>query len=268
MKKRLSIVGLGWFGMELAKTLKNEYHVFGTKRSIDPKERVVPIFPLTFTPEPEGTPLSEIFHTDLLVLNIPPNARHENAESDYRLMMDYIVSAAGESTIRRAIFVSSTGVFGGNNGIVDEKTTPVPTTIGGRILMEAEQRFLSISSCETVVLRPAGLVGGDRHPIKFLAGRNGVSGRLNPVNLVQRDDLISMTAAILSSDDLTSQVFHAAASGHPSKEEYYSKIAKKLNLEIPHFDLQDSSEGKEIKAERSKQELGIRFNFEDPFAMI
>jgi len=268
MKKRLSIVGLGWYGMELAKALKYEYHVFGTKRSIDLKETGVPILPLNFTPEPEGTALSEIFNTDLLVLNIPPNARQENAESDYRLMMDYVVSALGESTIRRAVFVSSTGVFGSNTGIVDEETLPIPTTKSGRILAEAEQRFLSISSCETVVLRPAGLVGGGRHPVKFLAGRKGVFGRLNPVNLVHRDDLISMTAAILSSDDMTSQVFHASASAHPSKVEYYSKIAEKLNLEIPHFDLQDSSKGKIIIAEHSKQKLGIRFNFEDPFSMI
>ncbi|MGB6036977.1 MAG: hypothetical protein WBG42_11965 [Cryomorphaceae bacterium] len=268
MKKRLSVVGLGWFGMELAKTLSQKYNVFGTKRSVPLQESEVKILPLIFNPEPSGAPLSKVFDSELLVLNIPPNSRSQNAESDYRKIMAAILDAIALSPIERAIFVSSTGVFGKNEGRVDEETVPVPSTTGGRILFEAEQRFLSVSSCETCILRPAGLVGGERHPAVFLAGREGVSGRKNPINLVHRDDLIALTSAILGADELAGRVFHAAAAGHPSKEEYYQTMAAKMNLEIPCFNQNDETEGKEVDAEWSKEQLGVKFKYDDPFTMI
>lgn len=268
MKKRLSIVGLGWYGMELAKALSTKYTVFGTKRSVPSQATTIRTLPLSFNPEPAGAPLSEVFNAELLVLNIPPNSRSQNAERDYRKIMDVILDAIAISPIERSIFVSSTGVFGENEGRVDEETVPVPSTTGGRILFEAEQRFLSVSSCETCILRPAGLVGGERHPAKFLAGREAVSGQKNPINLVHRLDLIAMTSAILGADELAGRVFHAAAAGNPSKEEYYQTMAAKMNLEIPSFDQDDDSEGKEVDAHWSKDQLGVNFNYDDPFTMV
>ncbi|HKK38616.1 MAG TPA: hypothetical protein VJ949_04325 [Cryomorphaceae bacterium] len=268
MKERLSIVGLGWFGMELAKALSDTYTVFGTKRSVPIEESQIKILPLSFNPEPIGAPLSEVLDAELLVINIPPNARQKNAEDDYRKMMNVLVDAIALSPVKRAIFVSSTGVFGDHEGRVDEETIPIPTTTGGRILFEAEQKFLSISSCETYILRPSGLVGGDRHPVKYLAGRKGVGGRLHPINLVHREDLIAMTAGLLRTNEPKGRVFHAAAKVHPSKEEYYTAMAQKLGLEIPSFDQEDDSKGKEVDAEESKKILNVKFHYDDPFTMI
>jgi len=268
MKKRLSIVGLGWYGMVLAKYLKDEYTVFGTKRSVPIEESEIKILPLSFNPEPVGAPLSEVLDAELLVVNIPPAARSENAEENYRKMMDALIDAIAISPIQRAVFISSTGVFGENEGSVDEETVPLPSTAGGQILFEAEQRFFSISSCETYVIRPAGLVGEDRHPIKYLAGRTGVSGRLHPVNLVHRKDLIRMTAALLSAPKPKSRIFHACAGEHPTKEKYYTKMAERQGLAVPKFDLHDDSGGKKVEGTRSKEILKISFDFDDPFAMI
>lgn len=268
MKKRLSIVGLGWFGLELAKALNEKFEVFGTKRDVSDQQSAIHTLPLSFLPEPLGTPLFDVFNADILVFNLPPNTRNQNAESDYRKIMDAVLDAIGLSPVKRAVFVSSTGIFGENEGPVDEKTLPLPSTAGGRILFEAEKRFLSISSCETLILRPAGLVGGNRHPAKFLAGRKSIAGRKNPVNLVYRDDLIRMASALLSAKKLPGRVFHAAAGGHPSKEEYYTTMAAKLNLEIPSFDQNDIASGKEIDAKWSKEKLGVKFHYDDPFTMM
>lgn len=268
MKERLSIVGLGWFGMELAKALGETYDVFGTKRSVPNEESEIKIMPLSFDPEPVGTPLSEVLDAELLVINIPPNSRRENAEENYRKMMDVVTDAIALSSVQRAVFVSSTGVFGEQKGRVDETTIPIPSTTGGRILFDAEQKFLAISSCETFILRPSGLVGGDRHPAKYLAGRKGLSGRLHSVNLVHREDLIAVTAGLLRKNDLKRRVFHAAAKEHPSKEEYYTAMAHKLGLEKPSFDQADDSRGKQVDAEESKKILNVKFHYDDPFTMI
>lgn len=268
MKKRLSIVGLGWYGMELAKTLKDRYDVFGTKRNLPEHNSNLRILPLEFTPAPHGAPLSEVLEADYLVLNIPPGARSENAVENYRKMMDALIDAIALSPIRRAIFISSTGVFGQNEGNVNEETVPVPSTAGGRILFEAEQRFLSLSSCETFIIRPAGLVGEDRHPVKYMAGREGISGRLNPVNLVHRKDLIQMTEALLNASEPKGRVFHASAKEHPSKEDYYTRMAELKGMSIPKFDEGDNSKGKVVSAEKSKEMLAVKFEFDDPFKII
>jgi nucleoside-diphosphate-sugar epimerase len=116
------------------------------------------------------------------------------------------------------------------------------------------------------VLRPAGLVGGDRHPAKFLAGRKGVGGRLYPVNLVHRTDLIAITSALLETS-CEEKVFHAVAGSHPEKEAYYRTMAEKMGLEKPEFDPSDDSRGKLVRGERTKEWLEVKFRYDDPFSM-
>lgn len=264
--KKLTIIGLGWFGLELAKALKDEYAIKGTKREPSSSGESFDIYPLNFNPEPEGTPLEVLLDCDCLVFNVPPGARCQNAESNYRIMMDHLLQALESSPVNRVIFVSSTGVFGGE-GEYDEKSEPVPETKGGNILKEAEYRILSLDRIKGCVLRPAGLVGGDRHPAKFLAGRKEVGGRLHPVNLVHRDDLIAVTSALLetSSDE---KVFHAVAGSHPEKEAYYRTMAEKMGLEKPEFDSSDDSRGKLVQGELTKEWLKVKFRYDDPFSMI
>ena len=264
--KKLTIIGLGWFGSELAKTLKDKYFIKGTKREPSSRGESLEIYPLNFNPKPEGTSLNVILDCDYLVFNIPPGARNANAELNYRVMMDHLLQALESSSVKRLIFVSSTGVFGGD-GEYDEKSEPVPDTKGGRILKEAEDRILSLNRIKACVLRPAGLVGGDRHPAKFLAGRKGVGGRLHPVNLVHRTDLIAITSALLETSS-EEKVFHAVAGSHPEKEAYYRTMAEKMGLEKPEFDPSDDSRGKLVRGERTKEWLEVKFRYDDPYFMV
>ncbi|MFT4772453.1 MAG: hypothetical protein ACI9D1_002492, partial [Cryomorphaceae bacterium] len=55
---------------------------------------------------------------------------------------------------------------------------------------------------------------------------------------------------------------------HPSKAEYYVAMARKMGLDLPSFDLQDNSKGKEVSAEWSKEKLYVKFKYDDPFTMI
>jgi len=265
--KRLAITGLGWFGMELGKSLRKDYIVSGTKRKPTVAPEGISIHELSFAPLPRGVDLDKVFDTDYLVLNIPPNARSEGALDRYSAMMDVILDALIDSPVSKLIFVSSTGVFGDGQYHVDEKTAPSPSTLSGRILMEAERKVLDFSSCRKAILRPAGLVGGQRHPARFLAGRENLSGRSHPVNLVHRSDLIAITRAILESES-DEKVFHAVASEHPSKEEYYSFASEKLGLPRPHFDEADTSRGKVVSGEWSKRFLDVSFEFDDPKDML
>lgn len=264
--KRLTIVGLGWFGLELAKTLKDKFMVSGTRR-VPVQYEGIESYRLDFTPEPEGDSPDDIFNTDLLVFNIPPNSGTAGADHLYRQMLDFALKHLADSPVQKLIFISSTGVFGDHQKEVDEASDPSPSSLGGEILREAEERILAMDQFQAVVLRPAGLVGGERHPIKFLAGRQNLRGRSHPVNLVHRDDLVKLTAALID-QKLQGRVFHAVASVHPNKEAYYQKAARRLGLSPPHFNPSDESEGKVVRGEWTKSILGVKFDYDDPADMI
>jgi nucleoside-diphosphate-sugar epimerase len=267
MKKKVSIVGLGWFGMDLAYALHPSIEVIGTKRKLPNENYPFKIFELDFERNSTLQSLSEAMNADCMVLNIPPNARAENATENYRFIIDSVEEAIENSQLKKLVFVSSTGVFGANEGEVDEFTTPRPNTIGGKILREAEERVLNLHNAEGLVLRPAGLVGEDRHPVKYLAGRKDLSGRFHPVNLVHRVDLIAMTEALILKTNFESRVFHACCSQNPPKQDFYRLEAEKRSLELPEFDQNDLSIGKKVSAAWSKKSLSLSFTFENPHEM-
>lgn len=68
----------------------------------------------------------------------------------------------GPDTLRRAVLVSSTAVYGGQeSGWVTEDTPPQPPAFNGAVLLEAERQLME-RVCTPVVLRLAGLYGPGR----------------------------------------------------------------------------------------------------------
>src|SRR5574343_621841 len=68
--------------------------------------------------------------------------------------------------------VSSPSVYSDSFPIVEitEETTPNPDTESGKQLVIAETLLQSNQNFKTTVIRFGGLLGEDRHPVKFLAG--------------------------------------------------------------------------------------------------
>jgi nucleoside-diphosphate-sugar epimerase len=113
------------------------------------------------------------------------------------------------------------------------------------------------------IIRPGGLVGQDRHPVKFMAGRKELSGQNHPVNLVHRDDLIALTHYLINKPTKF-RTYHAVAKEHPTRKEFYTTMARKHGKEVPTFDPDDHSTGKKILRTRPR---GFEFKFEDPAQM-
>lgn len=264
---------MGWFGAPLAQALKAHHQVLGTKTSASGvaamRQEGIEAYQLGLNPKWEASPetakaLSEV---DALVVNIPPGMRSGNSGADYAEKIKSLLAHLDKGHTHRLVFVSSTGVFGTEQGEVDEDTSPIPTRGAGEVLRAAEEFCLAQFSGTTAVIRPGGLVGGDRQPARFLAGRTGISGQHHPVNLVHRDDLVALTIAVLF-DQSSRTIFHAVAAERPSKSEFYTAAARKLGLDAPHFDPSDMSTGKAILAEKSKNTLGITFQYDNPFDML
>jgi len=270
---KISIIGLGWYGLPLARALSNLHEVCGSKTSQEDAEKIrkegISAFPLTLNPEWTASSEAEsaLCEVDAAVINIPPSRSSDTPEDFYAKQMEALERRLNHGGVKHVVFVSSTGVFGEDQRNCDEDTEPRPTRSAGKVLLNAEQFFRESFSGKVSIIRPGGLVGPDRFPGRFMAGRTGLSGQNHPVNLVHLDDLIALTRSILE-NDLDRTVFHAVAKEHPSKRDFYTRAAEALGLQAPEFDPSDESAGKFISSEMSKKAAAVKFSYDDPFEML
>ena len=115
---------------------------------------------------------------------------------------------------------------------------------------------------KTTVLRFGGLIGEDRHPIKFLAGRENLENPEAPINLIHQQDCIGIILRIIEKD-CWNETFNAVAPSHPSREDYYSQKALDLNLALPIFNHTTPSIGKTISSDKIENVLNYSFTKTD-----
>lgn len=270
---KISVIGLGWFGAEFARQLRGVHEITGTKTTAqgaaDLRAEGIDAVHLSLDPEWSAgkSVIEKLTSADVAVINIPSPRGREDAAAFYARQSEAICRRLNAGNAKHVVFISSTGVFGADQLRCDEDTVPAPSRGAGRILLDAERYFSAHFTGRVSVIRPGGLCGEDRFPGRFLAGRRDVAGRLHPVNLVHRTDLIALTRAV-AEGEFDRRIFHAVARAHPNKEEFYTRAAASLGLEPPVFDPADESKGKYISAEKSKQTTGTVFSFDDPFDML
>ena len=150
-------------------------------------------------------------------------------------------------------------MYSDDNKTITENTIPNPDTESGIQLLEAEQLLQSNKNFQTTVIRFGGLIGEDRHPIQFLAGRTNLENPDGPINLIHQMDCIGIIEAIIQQDSKGNETFNAVAPYHPTRKEYYTQKAIELNLPLPEFNESKPSVGKTILSE--KVALVLNYNF-------
>jgi NAD dependent epimerase/dehydratase family enzyme len=108
------------------------------------------------------------------------------------------------------------------------------------------------------VIRFGGLIGEDRHPVKFLAGRENLENPEAPINLIHQTDCVGIIETIIE-QDCFNEIFNAVAPFHPTRKEYYSQKAQELNLQLPKFEDAKPSVGKIISSEKVALILNYEF---------
>jgi len=277
---KISILGCGWLGLPLAKSLLSKgYEVKGSTTSESKLEMLTnaEIFPFKIQLEENqiiGKMEDFLKETDVLVIDIPPGLRREVSASNEMTFVNKVktlIPFIEKSGIQKVIFVSSTSVYGDSNIFstpleVTEETKPNPDTESGKQLAIAETLLQSNNNFKTTVIRFGGLLGDDRHPVKFLAGRTNVENPDAPVNMIQREDCIGIIEKSLdfARDDNWewNQTFNAVAPQHPTRKKYYHKKAQVLNLPLPIFAENLESKGKIISSKKVEMILGYSFKKE------
>lgn len=273
--KTIAILGCGWLGLPLAKSLLSKgYEVKGSKTSESKLEvlKNAGISPFQIQLEEHqiiGNIEDFLKETNVLVIDIPPGLRRETSSSNEMTFVNKIeklIPYIEKSGIQKVLFVSSTSVYGDDFPIVEitEETKPNPDMESGKQLFVSENLLQNNIYFKTTVIRFGGLLGDDRHPINFLAGKTNVENPDAPVNLIQREDCIGIIEKILNQVeyDIWGETFNAVAPQHPTRKTYYQKKAELFNLPLPTFAEHSESKGKMISSKKVETILGYSFQKE------
>ncbi|WP_149205937.1 SDR family oxidoreductase [Flavobacterium johnsoniae] len=264
--KQISILGCGWLGLPLAKKLIEKGHTVNGSTTSENKLSILKeagIYPFLITVESDS--VSKNFTdflagSEILIIDIPPKLRAVASDSNMVFVqkIENLIPFIEKSSIQKILFVSSTSVYGDDNDSITEETIPNPETESGKQLLLAEKVLQNNPNFETTILRFGGLIGEDRHPVKFLSGKENLENPDAPVNLIHQKDCIGIIEAIINQSKWN-EVFNAVAPFHPTRAKYYTQKAKELGLVLPQFTSEKSNNKKIISSEKIETILDYKF---------
>lgn len=144
-------------------------------------------------------------------------------------------------SLQRFVYISSTSVYGQDNGCwVDETSETSPVSDGGVVCLQAEQLLRTHpvlqGECKTFVLRLAGIYGPDRLIARLDSLRSQTPLGGNPdawLNLIHVDDAALAVAACDHRHD--SDTLLVADSQPQTRREFYSSICQLAGIAPPQF---------------------------------
>ncbi|MGH7139112.1 MAG: NAD-dependent epimerase/dehydratase family protein, partial [Pirellulales bacterium] len=153
------------------------------------------------------------------------------------------VLAALAPTLRRFIYISSTGVYGDfHSAWVDEESLCHPLRGSGKACLNAEELLAAHAyGRRAVMLRLAGLYGPGRIPRKdvLLAGEPIDAPQHGYLNLIHVEDAVE---AVLAADIVEAPLprRYLISDGSPVvRDEYYAELARLIGAGPPRFRLPD-----------------------------
>jgi nucleoside-diphosphate-sugar epimerase len=273
--KQISILGCGWLGLPLAKSLLQKGYLISGSTTSENKipmlhnAGITPFLISLSEDKLEGEMESFLKNSEILIIDIPPKLRGNAIDTSTVLSKTFVkkiqnlIPFIENSSVKKVLFVSSTSVFADENVTITEESIPSPDTESGKQLFEAEELLQSKENFQTTVIRFGGLIGADRHPIKFLSGKTHIENPEAPINLIHLDDCIGIIEKIIQKAQNEhfnwNETFNAVAPFHPTRKEYYTQKAIELNLALPHFNESKPSIGKLISSEKVEHILGYSF---------
>ncbi|MEM1325147.1 MAG: SDR family oxidoreductase [Bacteroidota bacterium] len=261
----ISIIGCGWLGLPLGQYLAEKG--FPVKGSTTQKEKLTTLaaaqiepFHLQVTADGiVGQELADFWNSDILLINLPPGRRNPNVLVDHPKQIEHILAANHSKYI---LYTSSTGVYSDEKPLAQENDALSPTRNSTKAIAQIEQQLQQLTDIKVIILRLAGLVGGDRQAGRFFAGKTDITDPEKPVNVVHQEDIIQIIHQIIVREEWN-DVFNVCADEHPTKREFYTQQARKLNLTPPEF--QDANLSKPFKiVDNTKIKTALNYQFLHP----
>ena len=267
------VLGCGWLGLALARSLAaNGHRVLGTTTSPEqlPALEAAGAEPnLLRLGADFGGPADALLHrllraADVLVLNVPPRTAAAGAYPTLLRPVHRAVAAAGT---KHVLFVSSTSVYP-NEPRVMREADAVSNRDAASDILRAEGHFVPrYGQWKSTVVRLGGLIGPERPPGRFLAGRRDLAQGNAPVNLVHLTDVVGVLSAIIE-HNAWGHTFNVCANQHPLRRDFYPAAAKHIALESPTFLAENGISGKTIDSSLVRQVLPYQFQYDDVLSSL
>ncbi len=269
MHKTVSILGCGWLGLPLAELLLAKgFALKGSTTSADklPVLAQKGIQPFLINLQPGLAPerlddWRDFLQTDILIISIPPRTDahgHDlHAQQIRRFTYPLMFSEV------KIIYVSSTSVYPENR----QTATETSAVTEGNAMVKAEKVVLGEMALENrppraTVLRCGGLMGYNRIPGKYVAGKTITTGDV-PVNFVHRDDVVRIIHEIIRQEKW-GETYNIVAPRHPARREIYARNAQEFGYAPPLYDDSQTPGYKVVSSAKVSRELGYEFLFPDP----
>ncbi len=254
---KIGIIGLGWLGLPLAKSLLSKGHqVIGTTRT-RPVELTHERFShIRFDPSEKkrGNP-GYFEELEAVVLAFTPSREDHRAYAhDCMRVIDLLSPSC------KVLLISSTSVYPQQDGLYTEADYPAGSFQGNSISY-GELTAQSVLRDRLTILRMSGLVGPNRYPVTAMAKSGKTYQAIEPVNLIHLEDAIGLTEYVLEKK-LWGKTINGCATNHPLKGDFYTRMASKLGINPPVFEKSIPSE--RIISNAYSLELGYRYVYPDP----
>ena len=261
---QISILGCGWLGLELAKHLmKSGYKVNGSTTSqhkimLLKNEGINPFLISLSEQGVSGDLGAFVEKSELLIINIPPGLKRNPHKNHFKEIQG-LVQRLQEWDLQYLIYVSSTTVFKDEIDFpeINNGSNPNGQSNSARQLIAIENLLMEHTKWRTAIIRPGGLFGAERHPGNQLSGRSDLKNPKAPLNLVHRNDVISVISALIQLSPKAG-CFNVVYPYHPPKKDYYTNYCLTHNLTLPSYNDQLPSKGKIIDSSKTEQLLNLK----------
>lgn len=198
--KGVLVAGCGKIGLPLARSLTDNFEVWGLRRSQMENEAGVRFLSADLT-KPEG--LHEVLPEEIhyVVYCLTPEARSEACYTACYVdgLTNLLQALPNPKALERVLFVSSTAVYHQQDGSwVDEHSAAHPERFNGRVMLQAEAVAESLGFAVTVI-RFSGIYGGGRNQLvaRVKAGSVGLTTAPHFSNRIHQDDCVGFLRHLL-----------------------------------------------------------------------
>ncbi len=235
---RIAILGCGYVGKALTKlwSLKKEHILTCTTRS---KENIPSLQKLTQKSFLlDGEDKEEIFsllsQNDLIVVTVAPDSTDDYKKTYLKTAQSIHHAASKIKEPKMLFYTSSSSVYGDHGGKwVGEDAPLLASGKEGKILIETEEEYLSLSSLgwKVTVFRLTEIYGPGRdlsERVKSMQNRVLPGEGSHFTNMIHLEDIINAMDHALR--HRLEGVFNLSDDDHPTRKEFYDKIADHLGI--------------------------------------
>jgi nucleoside-diphosphate-sugar epimerase len=238
---KLLLIGAGYVGMQLLKAISNQKQVTVTTTQPN-KASILKSFAQDVLVLKEDNKELEgaLMRAQGIVILVAPNkgSNYQTTYLDTARFVTRVLKQKQQAT--PLVYTSSTSVYEGHNGEVNEESLIHPQSENGKILAATEKCYLEFpSSC---VLRLGGIYGPDRTMAKraeYFSGQTMQSAGLEYTNHIHLDDIVSAIQFCLNTP--LEGIYNLVNDAHPNRKELYDTLCTKLNLPLPIWGTEQKS---------------------------